>query len=194
MLWIKAFHVIFVVTWFAGLFYLPRLFVYHVDCEEEAGQARFKTMERKLLAITTIGGIGALAFGLMLLPYWQHAFTFDTLWLPIKLVLVAALIAYHGYLWLLTRRFADDRNRHGQRQHSEPVAASFDQCVPAGVQHGRQQHQRDHPDVEGHRLSLRRLARPSYRTLRWRSLPWNFHGRELHCDRLGGSGIALLLC
>ncbi len=59
MLWIKAWHIIFVVTWFAGLFYLPRLFVYHADCSDEAGNARFKIMERKLFAIMTLGAVAS---------------------------------------------------------------------------------------------------------------------------------------
>ncbi len=60
MLWIKSFHLIFVVMWYAGLLYLPRLFVYHAMSDDVIGIERFKVMERKLFAITTIGGIGAL--------------------------------------------------------------------------------------------------------------------------------------
>ena len=115
MLWIKAFHVIFVVTWFAGLFYLPRLFVYHVGSDDPPGQQRFKVMERKLLAITTIGGGGSLIFGLLLLPWWSHALTSGALWLHLKLALVAALVAFHVYLGVLVRRFRDDDNRHTER-------------------------------------------------------------------------------
>src|SRR5438445_9269872 len=63
MLWLKAFHIIFMVTWFAGLFYLPRLFVYHCAINDAAGQARFCTMERKLFAIMTIGAVGTVFFG-----------------------------------------------------------------------------------------------------------------------------------
>ncbi len=115
MLWVKAFHVIFVVTWFAGLFYLPRLFVYHVGCADQAGQQRFKVMERKLLAITTVGGALALAFGLALLPWWHHALTSGALWLHLKLLLVAMLVVYHVYLWRLVHRFRDDANQHSER-------------------------------------------------------------------------------
>ena len=68
MLWIKGLHVIFMVTWFAGLFYLPRLFVYHAMCEDEAGNARFKIMERKLFfGIMTPGAIVTIGLGLWLL-------------------------------------------------------------------------------------------------------------------------------
>lgn len=115
MLWIKSFHIIFVVTWFAGLFYLPRLFVYHVSCSDDAGQTRFQTMERKLFAITTIGGAGALIFGVILLRWWWDAFSSGALWLHIKLVLVAALVAYHVYCGILVKRFREQRNRHSER-------------------------------------------------------------------------------
>ena len=64
MLWIKALHIIFMVTWFAGLFYLPRLFVYHADCNDDTGHARFLVMERKLFAIMTIGAVLATVFGI----------------------------------------------------------------------------------------------------------------------------------
>lgn len=95
MLWLKAFHVVFVVTWFAGLFYLPRLFVYHVATPEPAGRERFAVMERRLFTIMTIGAAGTLIFGAAMViaapAYLALA------WLRVKLVLVAALIGYH--LW-----------------------------------------------------------------------------------------------
>lgn len=111
MLWIKALHIIFMVTWFAGLFYLPRLFVYHAACDDEPGNARFKIMERKLYAIMTIGAVLTVLFGLWLL-FGYHLTTLQTsLWLPIKLVLVASLIAYHFYCGHLVSIFRDDNNR-----------------------------------------------------------------------------------
>jgi putative membrane protein len=110
MLWIKAWHIIFVVTWFAGLFYLPRLFVYHADCTDEAGNARFKIMERKLYAIMSIGAVAAGFFGLWLLFAYQWQTLLNTAWLPLKLLLVAALIAYHLYCLKLVREFRADRN------------------------------------------------------------------------------------
>ena len=67
MLWIKALHIIFMVTWFAGLFYLPRLFVYHADCSDETSHARFLIMERKLFAIMTIGAVLTAVFGVWML-------------------------------------------------------------------------------------------------------------------------------
>lgn len=113
MPWIKAWHVIFMVTWFAGLFYLPRLFVYHAACDDALGQARFKVMERKLLIIMTMGAVGTAIFGVWLLVgYAWEAFR-ATGWLHTKLALVAVLIAYHAYCWKLVQDFKHDHNRHG---------------------------------------------------------------------------------
>lgn len=111
MLWVKAWHIIFVVTWFAGLFYLPRLFVYHADgVDDPAGNARFKVMERKLYAIMSVGGLLAGSFGLWLLFVYQWQTLLNTWWLPLKLLLVAALIAYHLYCLKLVRQFRADNN------------------------------------------------------------------------------------
>jgi putative membrane protein len=94
MLWIKAFHIVFVVTWFAGLFYLPRLFVYHAMADDTAGRERFKVMERKLyFGIMAPGAVLTIAFGLWL---WL-GYGISGGWLHAKLALVAVLIAYH--LW-----------------------------------------------------------------------------------------------
>ena len=111
MLWVKAWHIIFVVTWFAGLFYLPRLFVYHADCIDPAGNDRFKTMERKLYAIMSVGGVLAGVFGLWLLFVYQWQTLFSTAWLPLKLLLVASLAGYHLYCLRLVHEFRADRNR-----------------------------------------------------------------------------------
>ena len=115
MLWIKSFHLIFVVMWYAGLLYLPRLFVYHAMSEDAIGIERFKVMERKLFAITTMGGVGALAFGLWLLTdgFWSAYST--SIWLHLKLMLVVLLIAFHLLCYKLLLDFRDDRNRHGHR-------------------------------------------------------------------------------
>jgi len=113
MLWLKAFHVIFVVTWFAGLFYLPRLFIYHAQSTDALSIARFKIMQRRLLAITHIGGLLALFFGLALLWWWiVHAPDYLRQgWLHAKLALVVLLIGFHVSLIVHGRRFAQDRNR-----------------------------------------------------------------------------------
>ncbi len=109
MLWLKALHIIFMVTWFAGLFYLPRLFVYHVDCTDTAGHERFRIMERKLFAIMTIGAVLTAVFGAWLLAGWHWPIT--ELWLQIKLLLVATLIVYHILCGVLVQRFATGQNR-----------------------------------------------------------------------------------
>ena len=109
MLWIKALHIIFMVTWFAGLFYLPRLFVYHSTATDAAGIERFKIMERKLFyGIMTPGAILTLIFG-----FWLLRYGFDGTWLHIKLALVLVLIAYHIYCGKLLLDFKHDRNKHG---------------------------------------------------------------------------------
>lgn len=109
-LWIKAFHIVFVITWFAGLFYLPRLFVYHAMTDDALGSDRFKTMERKLFyGIMTPSAVLAVAFGLWL---WL-AYGFTGTWLHIKLALVIILLGYHIYCGKLLLDFKYDRNRHG---------------------------------------------------------------------------------
>jgi len=110
MLWVKAFHIIAVVTWFAALFYLPRLFVYHAMSEDAVSIERFKIMERKLYrGIMTPSAIVAVTLGLWL---WL-GFGFSGGWLYAKLALVTVLLIYHGYCGKLLRDFRDDRNRHG---------------------------------------------------------------------------------
>lgn len=109
MLWIKAWHIIFMVTWFAGLFYLPRLFVYHAMADDEASKERFKIMERKLFyGIMTPGGVLTIVFGLWL--WLGYGISGD--WLMAKLLLVAGLVAYHGYCGVLMTDFKHDRNQH----------------------------------------------------------------------------------
>jgi putative membrane protein len=109
MLWVKALHLVFVVTWFAGLFYLPRLFVYHAMADDHASIERFKVMERKLYrGIMTPSAVFAVAFGLWL---WLAWFRGAGGWLHAKLALVTLLIAYHLWCGALLRAFAAGRNR-----------------------------------------------------------------------------------
>jgi putative membrane protein len=108
MLWLKAFHVIAVITWFAGLFYLPRLYVYHADAKDSISIARFVLMERRLFAIMTIGAAASVVFGAAMLAAAPVYLTME--WLRIKLALVLLLIAYHGFCYKLMRDFALNRN------------------------------------------------------------------------------------
>jgi putative membrane protein len=114
MLWVKSLHIIFMVTWFAGLFYLPRLFVYHAMAEDETGRTRFKLMERKLFfGIMTPGAVLTIVFGLWL---W-HGYGFSGGWLHAKIALVTVLVLYHLYCGKLLLDFKRDRNRHGHRYY-----------------------------------------------------------------------------
>ena len=118
MPWLKAFHVVSVVSWFAGLLYLPRLFVYHAQIQgatidDAPGNARFKIMERKLFGLMTFAAVLSLVFGA-----WMLALAPDYLlmrWLHLKLFLVLVLIAYHGACFALLQQFAADRNSHTER-------------------------------------------------------------------------------
>ena len=112
MLWLKAFHIFFIVSWFAGIFYLPRLFVNHAMTEDQAISERFKIMERKLYRFVTPFMLLTIGLGIwMLYDYAWSAFS-HMLWLHIKLLLVAFLIIYHLYCGSIVRQFATDRNRH----------------------------------------------------------------------------------
>jgi protoporphyrinogen IX oxidase len=108
MLWVKAIHIIFMVTWFAGLFYLPRLFVYHAMSEDGASRERFKVMERKLYyGIMTPGAVITIVFGVWL---WLGWFGSAGGWLHAKLALVLVLIGYHLWCGRLVADFKHDRN------------------------------------------------------------------------------------
>jgi len=115
MLWVKAFHIICVVTWFAALFYLPRLFVYHAMCDDEQGNERFKVMERKLYrGIMTPSAILALILGVWLMSFYPLEAILKMHWLHAKLTLVFLLFAYHGSCGRMLKDFANDNN---QRSH-----------------------------------------------------------------------------
>ena len=113
-LWLKAFHVIAVMAWMAGMLYLPRLFVYH--CAAEAGSAQsetFKVMERRLLNVITTPAM-VVSWGLGLWLAWAGG-AYAAGWLHAKIVLVLALSALHGFFGRCVRRFALDQNRHSQK-------------------------------------------------------------------------------
>lgn len=113
MLWLKSLHLIFMVTWFAGLFYLPRLFVYHAQAKDEIGVRRFRIMERRLFwGIMTPGAVLTAVFGIsMLAVNWD--FYMQQSWMQLKLVFVALLVGYHVWCGLLVKRFKHGTNRHG---------------------------------------------------------------------------------
>jgi protoporphyrinogen IX oxidase len=123
MLWLKAFHVIGVVSWFAALLYLPRLFVYHAQIQtsqapgstidDVLGNARFKVMERKLFTLMTIAAVLAIGFGGAMLALAPDYLLMR--WMQVKLGLVLVLVGYHGACFALVQEFAADRNSHSER-------------------------------------------------------------------------------
>jgi len=113
MLWLKAFHVVFVVAWFAGLFYLPRLFVYHAAATDAPGLERLIIMERRLFGIMTLGAALAAVFGMSMIlaaPEYLAAG-----WLRVKLVLVGVLLGYHIWCYRLMVALRGGNNSHSQR-------------------------------------------------------------------------------
>jgi putative membrane protein len=118
MLWLKAFHVVAVISWLAALLYLPRLFVYHAQIQgasidDAVGNARFKVMERKLFKLMTLAAFLALAFGVAMLAVNPEYLLMR--WLQLKLLLVLLVIGYHGACFALLQQFANDRNAHSER-------------------------------------------------------------------------------
>lgn len=113
MLWYKALHLIFMVTWFAGLFYLPRLFVYHAMSDDQTSIERFKIMERKLyFGIATPGMVLTLLFGIALLFSNGLENYSGQVWLHIKLFAILILVIYHVHCGKLLIDFKHDRNQH----------------------------------------------------------------------------------
>ncbi len=117
ILWIKALHVIAMVCWFAGLFYLPRLFVYHAQTVDTISLERFKVMERRLYyGIMTPAAIITILSGLWLLSV-NLTYYLSSLWMPLKLVLVSTLIIYHFYSGKLMQAFQHNKNRYSHRYY-----------------------------------------------------------------------------
>lgn len=113
MLLLKAFHIVFVVTWFAGLFYLPRLFVYHAATTDTVSIERFKLMERRLFGMMTLGATLTVGLGIAMLVVAPGYLAFH--WLHAKLTLVAVLLGYHTWCYRLLLAFRADANRHSER-------------------------------------------------------------------------------
>jgi len=108
------FHLFFVIAWFAGIFYLPRLFVYHTQVTGSEENNRFKLMERRLYGMMNIGAAGSVIAGVVMLYAYAWASYKSSGWLHAKLSLVVLLIIYHGYLGYLLRQLANDANSHGE--------------------------------------------------------------------------------
>ena len=106
---------IFMVAWMAGIFYLPRLFVYHAESEHQPSKDQFKIMERRLWWFVTPFALLTLVFGLALVFSYGREWFRVSLWLHIKLLLLIALYAYHFYLYRLLKQFSRDQNRHSPR-------------------------------------------------------------------------------
>ncbi|MEW9797109.1 protoporphyrinogen oxidase HemJ [Alteromonas sp. CYL-A6] len=115
ILWFKALHIFFMLAWMAGLFYLPRLFVYHAETEDKAVHEHFKVMERRLWWFVTPFAILTLVFGVALIVTYGMAWLSMSAWLHVKLTLLLAVYGYHFYLYKLMKQFAADKNTHSAR-------------------------------------------------------------------------------
>ncbi|WP_337843043.1 protoporphyrinogen oxidase HemJ [Rheinheimera sp.] len=115
LLWLKAFHIIFMVCWFAGIFYLPRLFVYHAQSQSADVDAQLKIMERRLLYFVTPFAVLTAVFGLALIHLYGKTWFAASHWLHLKLVLVGLLYLYHGYCFKLLADFRHGRNKRSAR-------------------------------------------------------------------------------
>jgi len=115
LLWIKALHVFFMVAWMSGLFYLPRLMVYHAQSDVQAVKDQFKIMEKRLWFFVTPFAVLTLVFGIWLIILYGKDWLVAAKWLHIKLSLVTILYAYHGYLFVLVQKFSKDENTHSSR-------------------------------------------------------------------------------
>jgi putative membrane protein len=115
ILWLKALHLFFIVAWFAGIFYLPRLFVYHASTTCTDTSETFKVMERRLWFFVTPFALLTLIFGVALIYSYGMDWFRQAGWLHVKLTLVMPIYAYHFYLFKLVRDFAQDKNTHSSR-------------------------------------------------------------------------------
>jgi len=127
--WFKALHLVFMVAWFAGIFYLPRLFVYHAESKEEQVHAQLQIMERRLLLFITPFALLTLAFGAAMLWLYGLEWLKASHWLHIKLLLVAFLVGYHMYCFRLLKLFKQSSNFRSGRWfrifNEVPVLALF---------------------------------------------------------------------
>jgi putative membrane protein len=110
ILWLKAFHVIFMVAWFAGIFYLPRIFVNHAESDEPLVHKQLKGMEKRLLYFVTPFALLTVGLGIALIYQYGYAWFVAAKWLHIKITLIILLLAYHGYCFKLVKIFREDKN------------------------------------------------------------------------------------
>jgi len=115
LLWIKALHVFFMVAWMSGLFYLPRLMVYHAQSDVKVVKEQFKIMEKRLWFFVTPFAVLTLVFGVWLINLYGKDWFVAAKWLHIKLSLVTVLYVYHGYLFVLVQKFSKDEKTHSSR-------------------------------------------------------------------------------
>lgn len=115
LLWLKAFHVIFMVAWFAGIFYLPRLFVYHAESNVDTVHEQLKVMERRLLFFVTPFALLTLGFGIAIIYLMGVDWFRASGWLHTKLALVLILFLYHGYCFKLLHNFKHNKNTRSGR-------------------------------------------------------------------------------
>lgn len=112
--WIRAFHIIFLVTWFAGLFYLPRLYVYHAMPENKPSFELFKVMERRLFGIMTIGAVLTAVFGIWMIVL-SEGMILQMGWFHAKALLLLFLIVYHYFCWRIMQIFRAEENVHSHQ-------------------------------------------------------------------------------
>ncbi len=112
LLWLKAFHVFFMVAWFAGIFYLPRLFVNHAETSSLEVATHLKGMERRLLLFVTPFAVFTVILGFLIVYQYGYAWFVAAKWLHLKITLVLLLLAYHGYCFKLVKDFQQDKNTH----------------------------------------------------------------------------------
>ncbi|MGB1197591.1 MAG: protoporphyrinogen oxidase HemJ [Thalassotalea sp.] len=115
ILWLKALHVCFMVAWFAGIFYLPRLFVNHAESNNKAVINQLKGMEKRLLYFVTPFAFLTIIFGIALITQYGREWFAQAQWLHIKITLVTILIIYHGYCFKLLKDFQQDKNTRSGR-------------------------------------------------------------------------------
>ncbi|WP_412972252.1 protoporphyrinogen oxidase HemJ [Glaciecola sp. MF2-115] len=115
ILWLKAFHVFFMIAWMAGIFYLPRLFVYHAETKHQETKDQFKIMERRLWFFVTPFAVLTLILGVLIMYEYGLGWLKASAWLHAKLTIVALFYVYHFYLYHLLKKFAADENTKSPR-------------------------------------------------------------------------------